>query len=147
MAGIPLFAQGGHEKLTPQKAARAAQNPAQNPYFSLKNVFALKKNGFGAKKGPPKKNRPCGRKKSVSHTKKAKPLNRSRANRHENRGTPAMMPTKNGFPRVFACFAKQNRQKPARCGVRRLSTLNSDLLVLESENSISFNGARGGAAD
>ena len=34
MAGIlPLFAQGVHEVLTPKKAARAAQNPAQNPVF------------------------------------------------------------------------------------------------------------------
>ena len=23
---------------------------------------------------------------------------------------------KGGFPRVFACFAEQNRQKPGRCG-------------------------------
>ena len=47
MAGIPLFAQGGHEKLTPKKAARAAQNPAQNPFFSLKKRFCAKKRFWG----------------------------------------------------------------------------------------------------
>ena len=41
MAGIPLFAQGGHGKLTPKKAARAAQNPAQNPIFCTKKTFLL----------------------------------------------------------------------------------------------------------
>ena len=54
MAGIPLFAQGGHQKLTPKKAVRAAQNPAQNPFFFATKpffLFALKKNSFGAKKG------------------------------------------------------------------------------------------------
>ena len=77
MAGIPLFAQGGHEKLTPQKAARAAQNPAQNPYFSLKNVFALKKKTvLGLKKAPQKKKSPMRAKKvGVAHkkSKTAKP--------------------------------------------------------------------------
>ena len=73
MAGIPLlFAQGGHEKLTPEKAARAAQNPAQNPFFALKKDSALK-NGFGAKKGPPIFFRPCGRrKKTRCRTQKSK---------------------------------------------------------------------------
>ena len=70
MAGIPFFAQGRHEKLTPKKAARAAQTPAQNPFFSLKNVFALK-NGFVAKKSPPQKIAHAGEKKlGIAHKKR-----------------------------------------------------------------------------
>ena len=43
--GIPLFAQGGHEKSTPKKAARAAQNPAQNPSF-FRAYFLLHERHF-----------------------------------------------------------------------------------------------------
>ena len=69
MAGIPLFAQGGHEKLTPKKAARAAQSP----FVCAKNVFALK-NGLGAKKGPDFLFAHAGEKNSAPHNnKKAKP--------------------------------------------------------------------------
>ena len=42
-----------------------------------------------------------------------------------------------GFPRVFACFAEQTgKSKQAKTSpVRRLSTLNGDLGVLEPQNS------------
>ena len=50
MAGIPLFAQGGDEKLTSKKAARAAQNLAQTPFFALKPRFCAKKRFWGYKR-------------------------------------------------------------------------------------------------
>ena len=46
MAGIPLFAQGGHGKINSQKSRAGCAKPGANPlFFALENVFALKK-GF-----------------------------------------------------------------------------------------------------
>ena len=54
MAGIPLFAQGGKagiKKINSQKAARAAQKPAQNAVQKRWDFFCKKKNNeFCAKK-------------------------------------------------------------------------------------------------
>ena len=46
-----------------QKAARAAQNPAQNPVYCAENPGFALKSGLGAQKGPKIFFRPCGRKK------------------------------------------------------------------------------------
>ena len=52
MAGFPLFAQGGHEKLTPKKP-RGLRKTRRKTFFSpAKKRFCAKRTVLGLKKGP-----------------------------------------------------------------------------------------------